>query len=75
MQCGGWSLIGFAQIKLVISAYSAEQKWLAKSIITFKVLSSLLSGNFNFAWKIALISTQRLVSTERNRSAKPLSES
>jgi len=51
MHCGGWSLIGFAQIKLVISTYAAEQKWLAKSIITFKVLSSLLSGNFNFIWK------------------------
>jgi len=48
MHCGGWSLIGFAQIKLVISAYSAERKWLVKSIITFKVLSSLLSGNVNF---------------------------
>jgi len=64
--------MGFAQIKLAISAHSAEQKWLAKSIITFKVLSSLLSGNFNFTWKNALISTQRLVSTEW---AIPLSES
>jgi len=43
---------------------------LAKWIITFKVLSSLLSGNFNFTWKNSLISSQRLVSTERNRSAK-----
>jgi len=69
MHCGGWSLIGFAQIKLAISAYSAERKWLAKSIVTFNALSSLLSGNFNFTWKNALISTQRLVSTERNRHA------
>ena len=65
MHCGGWLLIGFAQIKLAISAYSAKRKWLAKSIITFKVLSSLLSGNFNFAWKNALISTQRVVSTKQ----------
>ena len=68
MHCGGWSLISFTQIKLVISAYSAERKWLAKSIITFKVLSSLLSANFNFTWKNALISTQRLF--ELNETAK-----
>jgi len=48
MHCGGWSLIGFAQIKLAIST---KRMWLAKSIITFKVLSSLLGGNFNFTWK------------------------
>jgi len=52
MHCKGWSLIGFAQIKLVINAYSAEQKSLAKSIITFKVLINLLSGNLNFTWKM-----------------------
>jgi len=40
MHCGDWSLIGFAQIKLVISAYSAKRKLLAKPISTFKVLSS-----------------------------------
>jgi len=45
MHCRNVSLIGFVQINLAISIDSVNQKWLWKTIVTFKSIINALISN------------------------------
>jgi len=64
--CWAKTISDSAQRKLVTHCVT-QRKWLVKSIITFKAIINSLSSNFNFSWNNALISTQRLVSSNWKR--------